>query len=185
MFWAGLIIAFLAGMIGIGLSRDWAKKRFPMIRDLHLDWAALLLLVIGLIISALDFSDQATIIKHLEDEQKGRVLSAGQKASLLEDLSRLPKSNVYLMGIQGDREAVRFANMLKEVFLSADWTVDGVWEDILVGGPGVLIRQNSPSKDSVGQLVTEALNRIHVQVRFVQRPDLEPLQIEIIVGSRP
>lgn len=187
MFWIGLIIALLAGVIGIGLSRDWVKKHFAKLQDLHLDRLALLLLLVGLVLSAVEYSKQTKTINYLEEEQIGRVLSPDQKTTLIEVLSSLPKNNVYLMGIQGDREAVRFANALKEVFLSADWTVDGVWEDILLGGPGpgIIVRQSSSSIDSVGQLITKAFNKIHIQARLVNRKDLAPQKLEIIVGSRP
>ncbi len=55
MFWLGLLIALLAGLVGIGLSRARMKSRFPLVRDLHLDWVALGLLVYGLCISAINY----------------------------------------------------------------------------------------------------------------------------------
>jgi hypothetical protein len=91
------------------------------------------------------------------------------------------------MGIQGDREAIRLANTLKDVLVFAGWEVDGVWEDILIGGvgSGILVRQGSSASDSLGQSISEALNQIQITSRLVINPDLKPYQIEIIVGSRP
>ena len=187
MFWLGLLIALITGLVRIGLSREWAKRRFPWIRDLQLDVVAMVLLVLGLFLSVLGYREQTATIKRLEAERIGRVLSGAQKAALIEDLGRLPKINVHLMGIQGDRESVRFANVLKDVFLSVGWTVDGVWEDILIGGAGtgILVRQSSPFTNSVGQQVIEAFNRIQLQARLVQIKDRGPGHFEVIVGSRP
>lgn len=66
MFWAGVIIAFLAGVAGIGLSRERVKNRFRWVRDLHLDYVALALLCCGLIVSAIDHFNAANQIKKLE-----------------------------------------------------------------------------------------------------------------------
>lgn len=92
-----------------------------------------------------------------------------------------------LTGIQGDREAIRFANTLKDVLVVAGWEVDGVWEDIIIGGAGsgILVRQGSSASDSLGQSISKALNQIQITSRFIIKPDLKPDQLEIIVGSRP
>jgi len=187
MFWSGLIIAFIAGFIGIGLSREWVKRKFPRIQEKQLDWISLVILAIGLVISAIDYSEQSITLRNLEDEQRGRILTTKQIEYLRETFRSLPRTRVYLMGIQGDREAIRLANTLKDVLIVAGWEVDGVWEDILIGGtgPGILVRQGSFASDSIGQKITEALNQIQVTTRLVIKPDLKPHQLEIIVGSRP
>lgn len=66
MFWLGLIIALASGLAGIGLSRDAVKDRFPRARDLHLDWVAIALLVVGLLISALDYRSTSRQLTSLE-----------------------------------------------------------------------------------------------------------------------
>ena len=187
MYWGELIIALLAGIIGIGLSRNWLKKEFPRIGETHLDQILLVLLAIGLVISSIEYLKQSKSLKQLEDEQKGRTLTLKQEKYLRETFARLPKTRVYLMGIQGDREAIRFANTLKDVFVVAGWEVDGVWEDIIIGGAGsgILVRQGSSASDSLGHSISEALNHIHITSRLVIIPDLKPNQLEIIVGSRP
>jgi len=187
MFWFGLFIAFIAGFIGIGLSREWVKRKFPTIQEKQLDLIALVILAIGLVISSIDYSQQSITLRHLEDEQRGRILTTKQIEYLRETFRSLPKTRVYLMGIQGDREAIRLANTFKDVLIMAGWEVDGVWEDILIGGtgPGILVRQGSFASDSTGQKITEALNQIQITTRLVIKPDLKPHQLEIIVGSRP
>jgi len=186
-YWIGLIIALLAGIIGIGLSREWIKREFPRISETHLDTILLVLLAIGLVISSIEYLKQSNTLKQLEDEQRGRILTPKQEKYLRETFSSLPKTRVHLMGIQGDREAIRFANTLKDVLVVAGWDVDGVWEDILIGGagPGILVRQGSSASDSLGLSISEAFNHIKITSRFVIIPDLKPDQLEIIVGSRP
>jgi hypothetical protein len=187
MFWIGFFIALVAGIIGIGLSREWVKRKFPRISEKHLDFVSLVILAIGLLISAIDYSEQSKTLGQLEYEQRGRFLTPKQKEYLKETFISLPKTKVYLIGIQGDREAIRFANTLKDVFIVAGWEVDGVWEDGLIGGagPGILVRQGSSASDSLGQSITDALNQIQITSRFVITPDLKPHKLEIIVGSRP
>lgn len=186
-YWIGLIMALLAGIIGIGLSREWIKREFPRIGEKHLDTILLVLLALGLVISSIEYINQSKTLRQLEDEQRGRILTPKQEKYLRETFSRLPKTRVHLIGIQGDREAIRFANTLKDVFVVAGWEVDGVWEDILIGGAGsgILVRQGSSTSDSLGHSISEAFNHIHITSRLVNIPDLKPNQLEIIVGSRP
>lgn len=187
MYWIGLIIALLAGIIGIGLSREWIKREFPRIGETHLDTILLVLLAIGLVISSIEYLKQSKTLRQLENEQRGRILTSKQEKYLRETFSRLPKTRVHLIGIQGDREAIRFANTLKDVLVVAGWEVDGVWEDILIGGAGsgILVRQGSSASDSLGQSISEAFNHIKITSRLVIIPNLKPDQLEIIVGSRP
>jgi len=54
VFWLGLLIALIGGLLSVGLSRERVKRRYTAIGDYHLDVAALAVLVVGLIVSALD-----------------------------------------------------------------------------------------------------------------------------------
>ena len=187
MYWIGIIISFIGGIIGIGLSREIVKRKFPIIREKHLDLASIGILVLGLLISSIDHSEQSTTLRYIVDEQQGRILTLDQKEYLIETLSSLPKTSVYLMGIQGDRESVRFANTLKDILVEVGWEVDGVWEDNIIGGagPGIVVRQGSSSPNLLGKNIIKALNHIQITSRLVINPDLKPNQLEIIVGSRP
>jgi hypothetical protein len=66
MFWVGIVIALVGGLAGIGLSREAAKERFPRVRDFHLDWVAIAFLVLGLLISALDYRSTSRQLASLE-----------------------------------------------------------------------------------------------------------------------
>ncbi len=115
-FWIGLCISLLGGLIGIGLFRELIKLNYPTINDSHLDLTALIILIIGLIITAIDHSIQSKNLKKLENEQKGRVLKKQQKENLLNALNRIEKIKIILIGIQGDRESIIFHIQLK-IFL--------------------------------------------------------------------
>lgn len=186
-FWFGLIISLFGGLIGIGLFRDWIKLKLPTLDDSTLDVVSLIILIIGLVVSAIDHSKQSKNLKKLEDEQKGRVLEPKQKKNLLDDLKKLPKTKVVLMSIQGDRESFRFANTIKDILIESNWEVDGVWEEIINGGvgPGVLVREKSSEPNSIGKIINETMNENSINTRIVIKSDLEPSRIEIIVGSRP
>ena len=62
-FWIGLCISLLGGLIGIGLFRELIKLNYPTINDSHLDLTALIILIIGLIITAIDHSIQSKNLK--------------------------------------------------------------------------------------------------------------------------
>jgi hypothetical protein len=67
MFWLGLVIALISGMAGIGLSRDSVKSRFPWVRDFHLDWVAIVLLICALFVSAFDHLATVRQVVFLEE----------------------------------------------------------------------------------------------------------------------
>lgn len=186
-FWIGLFISLFGGVVGIALFRDWIKSNYPLINDLHLDFIALAILFTGLVITAIEHSQQSKNLKKLEDEQKGRVLKPRQKGNLINALNNIDKIKIVLIGIQGDREAIRFANVIKEILIEARWEVDGVWEDIILGGIGfgITLRESSSDPSSVGKSINEILNKNQIKSRVILKPDLKSDQIEIIVGSRP
>lgn len=186
-FWIGLLISFLGGLVGIGLFREWIKLNYPLLNDLHLDFVTLIILIIGLVITAIDHSKQSKNLKQLEDEQKGRVLKPKQRENLVNALNNLEKIKIVLIGIQGDRESIRFSNSIKDILIKANWEVDGVYEDIIIGGIGfgITLRENSSDPNSRGKIINEIMNINQIKSRVVLKPDLKPNQIEIIVGSRP
>jgi hypothetical protein len=93
MFEIGLIVALVGGLLGVGLSRDRVKRRFPAVGDYHLDIVAVILLVVGLALSAFDHYGSELALR--ESESKIRTLglemninvSAKWKDSKIPDLS--------------------------------------------------------------------------------------------------
>tara|TARA_B100002049_G_scaffold228567_1_gene203217 strand:- start:529 stop:1095 length:567 start_codon:yes stop_codon:yes gene_type:complete len=186
-FWSGLVLSLLGGLVGIGLFREWIKLKLSILDDSTLDIISLIVLIIGLLISAIDHLKQSKSLKKLENEQQGRILEPKQRQNLLNDLNNIEKIKIILTGIQGDSESIRFANSIKNVLVEANWEVDGVWEDIIIGGIGfgITIRENSSDSNSVGKSLNKIMNKNQIKSRVILKTDLKPDHIEIIVGSRP
>lgn len=186
-FWVGLLLSLFGGLLGIGLFREWIKLNILFLNDSTIDVISLIILLIGLFISALDHLKQSKDFKKLENEQKGRVLEPEQKGNLILALKKASKTKVVLMSIQGDRESFRFAIAIKDLLVESNWEVDGVLEEVIIGGvgPGLLIREKSSEPNSIGTIVNETMNKNNINTRIVVKSDLEPDLIEIIVGSRP
>ncbi len=186
-FWFGLVLSLFGGLVGIGLFREWIKLKLSVLDDSTLDVVSLIVFIIGLVISAIDHFKQSKDLKKLKDEQKGRILKPKQRENLLNDLNNIEKIKIVLMGIQGDRETIKFANSIKDVFTEANWEVDGVWEENIIGGIGfgITLRENSSDSNSTGKITNEILNKNQIKSRVVLNTELKPNQIEIIVGSRP
>ena len=74
LFWFGLLVALVAGLLSIGFSREAVKLRFPVVGDYHLDIAAVVLLIFGLALSA---------VEHYRSERSFRrlVLTSGATSS--------------------------------------------------------------------------------------------------------
>lgn len=186
-FWSGLLLSLFGGLLGIGLFREWILLRFPNLCDYELDIISLLILMVGLIISSIDHLIQSNDLKKLQNEQIGRVLKQKDKENLKDALKIISKIKVELTSIQGDRETYRFANELKDLLVESNWEVEGVWEDIIIGGAGsgVMIRENSTSENSTGKALNKMLNENNIKTRLVIKSDMKENLIEIIVGSRP
>src|SRR5437773_10286228 len=54
LFWFGLLVALVAGLLSIGFSQEAVKLRFSVVGDYHLDVAAVVLLIFGLALSAVE-----------------------------------------------------------------------------------------------------------------------------------
>src|SRR5438034_9896851 len=54
LFWFGLLVALVAGLLSIGFSQEAVKLRFSVVGDYHLDVAAVVLMIFGLALSAVE-----------------------------------------------------------------------------------------------------------------------------------
>ncbi|WP_299255341.1 hypothetical protein [uncultured Lacinutrix sp.] len=186
-FWLGLILSLFGGLVGIGLFREWTISKFAALDNTILDIVSLIILLLGLIISAFDHFKQSRDFEKLQNEQKGRVLEPIQRKNLLKSLKNTSKIRIELMSIQGDRESFRFANTIKDVLTELNWEVDGVWEEIIIGGvgPGIAVRESSMESNSIGKTITQIFKDNNIDTRIITKSDLKPNLIQVIVGSRP
>jgi hypothetical protein len=76
LFWFGLLVALVAGLLSIWFSPEAVKRRFPIVGDYHRDVAAVVLLIFffGLALSA---------VEHYRSERSFRklVLTSGASSS--------------------------------------------------------------------------------------------------------
>ena len=89
MFWVGLLIALIGGLLSVGLSRGTVKSRYPAVGDYHLDVVALVLLVVGLLLSALDHISTERQLSDLNQRTAPRHLSQEQRTKMLPVLANL------------------------------------------------------------------------------------------------
>jgi len=120
-------------------------------------------------------------------QQRGRLLSEEQPSklsSLLAVAAKLPRP-VEMMGLQGDGEAILLANQLKTAFATAGFQVTDVLETFLLGGSrdGVFVRQKRTG-DPAGIAVAEALEKVGLDSRLVEKSDIQQGTIEIFVSHR-
>jgi hypothetical protein len=112
MFWLGEALALIAGLIAVSAIRRVIRSRSQAIRDLHLDIAIVVLLVIGLLIS--------TII-HLGEVSKSTQLAKGVEA--LRDFSgvaRLGPTGVTGTAGAGLKETTPISAALEEAWVERD-----------------------------------------------------------------
>ncbi|UCE49372.1 MAG: hypothetical protein JSW47_04355 [Phycisphaerales bacterium] len=64
MSWIGWLVAIVAGVLGIGLSRDALKRKYHRIQEYHLDIVAFIVLVIALAVSAIQHFNS---VREIED----------------------------------------------------------------------------------------------------------------------
>src|SRR5438067_11877341 len=65
LFWFGLLVALVAGLLSIGFSREAVKLRFSVVGDYHLDVAAVVLVIFGLALPAVEHYGSATPFRTL------------------------------------------------------------------------------------------------------------------------
>lgn len=152
-----------------------------------LDVLSIIILIIGLVITALEYLKQENDFKKIEEEQKGRFFEDKQTKNIVEKLEGVSKVKIILSSTQGDRESLRFANSIKDLFTILNWEIDGVYEDIIIGGvgSGLLIRENNLKDNSVGKTINRIMNQNEIKSRIIQKSDIDVNLIEIIVGSHP
>jgi len=71
MYWTGQLLALVAGLIGVTAVRTWIRTRWP---KLHLDLALIVLLLVGIVISAVMHMQETK--KSSELERKANIISS-------------------------------------------------------------------------------------------------------------
>ncbi len=134
MFWLGLAISLISGLVGIGVARDFLKRKLPRFRDAHLDLMAIALLIAGLSIAAFDYRDSEAARKRAEEaiaRQQPRSITTDQRAILLKLLSQGAKGPVIVQADWTDAEAGKFAEQIQTLLTEAGFDVKKVTLQVL------------------------------------------------------
>jgi hypothetical protein len=123
LFWLGLAIAFIAGLLSIGFSRETVKARFPLVGDYYLDVAAVILLAFGLVLSAVEHYRSERSFQELTEKTSYRHLTAKQIAAMRPPLSKLKGRSVAFAFRLMDGESSDYTMELIHLFRDAGCVV--------------------------------------------------------------
>src|SRR4051794_2950282 len=132
MFWIGLAIAVVGGLLGVPLWRNWIQSRLRQATDRAFDITRSTLIIIGALIAVAGYmqsgrenkalrreitesqkkqaaAEQA--LRKVQEQQRPRTLTVTQFITLLSQLQNGPKGKVKIESLVGDAEADGFANL--------------------------------------------------------------------------
>jgi hypothetical protein len=130
--------------------------------------------------------EQGKAIHQIQEQIQERHIPDGDKTKLTDILSKCPKCPVDVYAVDGDREAIHFSKEIYQVFKDAGWPVNGLHQDMLIGG--------TPNGLCIIQSKWDATNGIYIKyvfglqkydVTLAERKDMAPNAIEFWVGTRP
>ena len=107
------------GLLSIGLSREAVKVRFPVVGDYCLDTGAVILLMLGLVLSAFEHYRSERSLQELTEKTSPRHLSAKQKAAMERPLSKLKGRTVAFAFRMMDGESSDYTVELVQLFRDA------------------------------------------------------------------
>ena len=161
LFWLGLIVALFGGLLSVGFFRDLIRQLIPSVSDSLIDAVAVVLLVLGLIVSAVEHYREKTehqlgekSFRRLETfATEPRVVNFEKAAELLKNA---PKGSVEIAPLQGSVEADWLADQLQMAFSAAGWKISrrkAGTDEILNAGIAVVTGSRSDgSSDKEGML---------------------------------
>jgi len=88
MFWFGFFVALVSGLVSIAALREVLLRRYPGLRELHLDVIGAVLLIIGLALAAYDHVATEAELRRLE------TLASPPKLSYASHRTRMQESGL-------------------------------------------------------------------------------------------
>lgn len=124
MFWIGLAIALFGGLLSIGLSRDAVRKRYRAVGEYHLDVLAIVVLLAGLVVSAIDHSQSQRSFRELKEKTAGRLLPKAAVEHFVQRVAREAKGKVRIKFMANDPEAANYAIAIRAMLLKGGYDVE-------------------------------------------------------------
>jgi hypothetical protein len=202
IFWLGIVIAGVSGLVAIGFSREGVKQRFPKLSEFHLDIVALILLGSGLLMSVVDhYASESEVsslrgqlktnddkLKALQSDTAPRSLDATTRTRLIAALAACDSQrSVSIATPFSDRETQDFAAQIASAFRDAGWEVEGPGRSFITTAPSYFIIE----VDSVelahpcAGLVQKAFRDVGFEVRGEIHPKAPSDKINLIIGTKP
>lgn len=124
-------------------------------------------------------------IEQLESVQIGRRLNLRQRKTINETFAIVSKTKLVFIGIQGDRESIIFAKDLYDTFKKIGWNVEGVNEEIYLGGVGFGITIRQKKSNLIGNKISEVLSNFGFRSNLLIKETMDDSHVEIIVAHKP
>ena len=106
LFWSGLVVALVGGLLLIGLSLQAVKLRFPVVGDYYLDVAAVLAFV-GLVLVAVEHYRSERSFRELSEKTSPRHLTTAQRRAMAPLLTKLKGRPIAFAFRMMDGESLR------------------------------------------------------------------------------
>src|ERR1700686_5405550 len=121
MFWIGIAIALLAGLLLIGLSREKVKTRYRVVTDYHLDVFAVALLLIGLAVSAAEHLQSERSLRALNQKVESRILSNVAVNKFVQRVAKEPKGKIRIKFMANDPDAFNYAAAIRAMLVTGGY----------------------------------------------------------------
>ena len=185
MFWVGLFIAFLGGLLSIGLSRDWVKLSYPVVTDYHLDFVALFVLLSGLTISGFVYYQDEHTIQVLKEKTEPRSITSEQRIALSKELKSAPKGEVSVFGDFTNSEALSYAKQIESLLKEAgfeikEYTLSGNTPFSMGIGTFLIVHDGKHPPSHAGAL-KKAFSRAGIKLRGREDPLIASVSNRIVI----
>jgi len=190
MFWIGLLIALLGGLLSVALSREALKQRYPAIKEYHLDVIFLVVLCLGLLFSAVDHYKSERTLQALQEKVAPRHVSAQQRKAMLPILSAVKGRSIAIACRMMDGESCDYAKELTNLLSEAGCQVPELVQTSLNDSPGHLaITVYGKADVSVANTLIKAFRAADMPARIVAIKENSvgmwyPDTVHIIVGRK-
>jgi hypothetical protein len=213
MFWIGVAIGVVGGLLGVPLWRSWIQSKLRQATDRAFDITRSMLIIIGAILAVAGYiqsgrenealrrslqTAEESLSKteqrlHAAEEQTStlgerirfRQLSESQIQAISNRLRQAPMAKIRMLQPTGDQEVVQLAEQVKQALEGAGWSIEKDLVD-LSGTPRfglILYASENPPNASVSALY-RALHNAQLSLLLHRDVNLPPDVIGIQIGSK-
>jgi hypothetical protein len=215
MFWVGLAIAVVGGLLGVQLWRNWIQSRLPQATNQAFDITRSTLLIIGALIAVAGYmhsgrenkasrreitevrqeltdsqqkqaaAEQA--LREVQAQQQPRTLTRAQLHALLPQLRNGPKGRAEINAVAGDAESDRYAEQFYGVLAAGGWTMEGFGQVQYIGEIPVGLRLDVGRADMAphGEFLLQILRALGLEVLYRSNQNVPEGVVLFTTGQKP